>query len=414
MSDSSHKYSEYLKTRRWSGLIYRYIFIYPFFLQYLGLKNVDYGHLEIRTPSNALLNFGDPQSKLKADMTIKNPAFNYNLIKGGSIAFAECYMRDEFETSNLSNLIELTARNIKIVHKFSGVFDFPLFNYIKNKIIKNTKGRSKENIAKHYDLGNDFFSLWLDNTLTYSSAIFDEQNKDLSSAQNNKYQKLINLMKPNHGDKVLEIGCGWGGFAEYAAGNRGANVKGLTISQEQHDFAVERINKAGLSDKVEIVMQDYRDEADQYDGIASIEMFEAVGEKYWPSYFNTVRDRLTSQGRATLQIITIGDDFFPHYRKNVDFIQKYIFPGGMLPSQIALKEQIEKAGLTSIKMDNFGQSYSKTLRIWHKQFNSVWTDIEPLGFDERFKRMWNFYFASCAAFFLSRTGDVAQLTLQKG
>jgi cyclopropane-fatty-acyl-phospholipid synthase len=196
------------------------------------LKNIDYGQLEIRTPSNTLLNFGDPQSKLKADMTIKNPAFNYNLIKGGSIAFAECYMRDEFETSNLSNLIELTARNIKIVHKFSGVFDFPLFNYIKNKIIKNTKGRSKENIAKHYDLGNEFFSLWLDNTLTYSSAIFDEQNKDLSSAQNNKYQKLINLMRPNHGDKVLEIGCGWGGFAEYLGKNYDVKLDCITISKK--------------------------------------------------------------------------------------------------------------------------------------------------------------------------------------
>ena len=215
-------------------------------------------------------------------------------------------------------------------------------------------------------------------------------------------------------DNVLEIGCGWGGFAEYAIKNRGVRVTGLTISKEQLNYTKKRFFESGIADKANIVLRDYRDEHGLYDAVASIEMFEAVGEKYWPSYFSVVRDRLKDQAKATLQIITIGDEFFPHYRKNVDFIQKYIFPGGMLPSQKVLRDQIEQAGLKKVNSKEFGQSYSKTLRIWHSQFNKTWSEITPLGFDDRFKRMWNFYFASCAAFFLSRTGDVTQLTLQKG
>ena len=215
------------------------------------------------------------------------------------------------------------------------------------------------------------------------------------------------------GDHVLEIGCGWGGFAEYAAGQRGLRVTGLTISQEQHDFAVERMKRLGLSDRVNIVLRDYRDEKGVYDGIASIEMFEAVGEKYWPTYFNTVRDRLKPGARATLQIITISEKRFEAYRKGVDFIQKYIFPGGMLPSVEALSNQIGKAGMTCLQSIEFGESYSQTLRRWHDRFNNKWDQISNMGFDDRFKRMWNFYLTSCAATFQSGNCDVTQITIKK-
>lgn len=249
--------------------------------------------------------------------------------------------------------------------------------------------------------------------MTYSSAFFKEKTETLSEAQTNKYAQMCDEIGVKEGDHILEIGCGWGGFAEYAAGQRGAKVKGLTISQEQHDFAVERINKAGLSDKVQIVMQDYRDETEQYDGIASIEMFEAVGEKYWPVYFDKVNSCLKSGANATLQIITIPDDRFIDYRNSVDFIQKYIFPGGMLPTETILKNEIKRVGLEYNNTIEFGKSYSETLRQWYGTFNSKWDNISRMGFDNRFRRMWNIYLTSCAsAFEFDRTGLV-QITMSK-
>ena len=201
------------------------------------LRDIEQGYLEIIKYNGELLKFGNPNSSLKSVLKIKKPSFSFNLIKGGSVGFAESYMRDEFETDNLSNLIEITARNIKIIYKFSGLLDFPIVNYVKNIFIKNTRGRSKENISKHYDLGNEFFALWLDKTLTYSSAIFDERNKELSNAQNNKYQKLIDLIRPNNGDKILEIGCGWGGFAEYLGKKYDVKLDCITISKKQFEYA---------------------------------------------------------------------------------------------------------------------------------------------------------------------------------
>ena len=215
------------------------------------------------------------------------------------------------------------------------------------------------------------------------------------------------------GDHILEIGCGWGGFAEYAAGQRGAFVKGLTISQEQHDFAVARMERAGLSDRVEIVMQDYRDEKGQYDGIASVEMFEAVGEKYWPIYFQKVNECLKSGANATLQIITVPDDRFEAYRSSVDFIQKYIFPGGMLPSEEIIKRELAKAGLTFKEIIDFRRSYSVTLRRWFETFNEKWPVIEKMGFDDRFKRMWNIYLTGCASGFEYDTTGLVQVTMKK-
>ena len=376
------------------------------------LKDIDYGYLEITKHNGELLKFGDPQSPLKAILKIKKPNFTFNLIKGGSVGFAESYMRDEFETDNLSNLIEITARNIKIIYKFSGLLDFPIINYLKNKFVKNTRARSKENISKHYDLGNEFFALWLDKTLTYSSAIFDERNKDLSNAQNNKYQKLIDLIKPNNGDKILEIGCGWGGFAEYLGKKYDVKLDCITISKKQFEYAKKRMHECGLNEKVNIEIKDYRDLKEKYNSIASIEMIEAVGQNYLESYFKTIKNNLSNDGRAAIQAITIDDSMFDRYKTKQDFIQKYIFPGGFLPSKSIINKYVSENGLTIKSYDSYADHYSNTLVMWKNEFNKKWDLIKKQGFDLTFKRMWEFYLSYCEAGFKSKNIDLIQFSLQ--
>ena len=376
------------------------------------LKNIDQGYLEIIKYDGELLKFGDPNSSLKSVLKIKKPSFSFNLIKGGSVGFAESYMRDEFETDNLSNLIEITARNIKIIYKFSGLLDFPIVNYVKNIFIKNTRGRSKENISKHYDLGNEFFALWLDKTLTYSSAIFDERNKELSNAQNNKYQKLIDLIRPNNGDKVLEIGCGWGGFAEYLGKKYDVKLDCITISKKQFEYAKKRIHECGLNEKVNIEIKDYRDLNDKYNSIASIEMIEAVGQNYLESYFKTIKNNLSDNGRAAIQAITIDDNIFDRYKTKTDFIQKYIFPGGFLPSKNIINKYVSENGLAIKSYDSYADHYSDTLAIWRNEFNKKWDLIKKQGFDLTFKRMWEFYLSYCEAGFKSKNIDLIQFSLQ--
>ncbi len=376
------------------------------------LKKINVGYLEITSTSGELLKFGNYNDKLKADLRIKSSALSYNLIKGGSVGLAECYMKNEFETSNLSNLIELAARNINIIHKFAGILDLKFLNFIKNKFIKNTKSRSKENIAKHYDLGNDFFSLWLDKTLTYSSAIFDEQNKDLSMAQNNKYQKLINLIQPKNGDKVLEIGCGWGGFAEYLGKNYDVKLDCITISKKQFEYAKERIYNCGLNEKVNIEIKDYRDLNSKYNSIASIEMIEAVGQNYLESYFKTIKDSLSDGGKAAIQAITIDDSLYDRYRNKEDFIQKYIFPGGFLPNKNTINKLVSKNGLSVNSYISYADHYADTLAIWRDEFNKKWSLIKEQGFDLTFKRMWEFYLSYCEAGFKSKNIDLIQFSLQ--
>ncbi|MDC1137232.1 cyclopropane-fatty-acyl-phospholipid synthase [Candidatus Pelagibacter sp.] len=376
------------------------------------LKRISIGYLEVTLITGELLKFGDHNDKLRADLKITSPNLNYNLIKGGSVGLAECYMRNEFETSNLSNLIELAARNINIVHKFAGILDLKFLNFIKNKFVKNTKNRSKENIAKHYDLGNDFFSLWLDKTLTYSSAIFDEQNKDLSKAQNNKYQKLINLIQPNNGDKILEIGCGWGGFAEYLGKNYDVKLDCITISKKQFEYAKERIHNCGLNEKVNIEIKDYRDLKSKYNSIASIEMIEAVGQNYLESYFKTIKDNLSDGGRAAIQAITIDDSLYDRYKNKQDFIQKYIFPGGFLPNKNTINKLVSKNGLSVNSYISYADHYANTLAIWRTEFNKKWSLIKDQGFDLTFKRMWEFYLSYCEAGFKSKNIDLIQFSLQ--
>ena len=376
------------------------------------LRDIEHGYLEITKYNGELLKFGNPNSPLKSVLKIKKPNFTFNLIKGGSVSFAESYMRDEFETDNLSNLIEITARNIKIIYKFSGLLDFPIINYVKNIFIKNTRGRSKDNISKHYDLGNEFFALWLDKTLTYSSAIFDERNKDLSNAQNNKYQKLIDLIKPNNGDKILEIGCGWGGFAEYLGKKYDVKLDCITISKKQFEYAKKRIHECGLNEKVNIEIKDYRDLKNKYNSIASIEMIEAVGQNYLESYFKTIKDNLSDDGRAAIQAITIDDNMFDRYKNKTDFIQKYIFPGGFLPSKNIINKYVSENGLAIKSYDSYADHYSDTLAIWRNEFNKKWDLIKKQGFDLTFKRMWEFYLSYCEAGFKSKNIDLIQFSLQ--
>ena len=376
-----------------------------------ALKNIKHGFLEITKINGEILKFGDPSDDLKVTIQIKNESLTYNLIKNGSVGLGESYMKDFFTTNNLSDLIELTARNIKIIYKFSGIFDLSVLNFVKNKFIKNTKNRSKENIAKHYDLGNDFFSLWLDKSLTYSSAIFENSKQDLSLAQNNKYQKLIDLLKPASGSKVLEIGCGWGGFAEYLGTNYDVKLDCITISKKQYEFSKERIYTCGLNEKVNIEIKDYRDLKNKYDHIASIEMIEAVGQNYLDSYFNTIKDNLTPSGTVGIQAITINNNLFERYKNKQDFIQKYIFPGGFLPSRAELQNYIDSNGLKFGEYNSYADHYSDTLILWREEFNKKWNLIKAQGFDLTFKKMWQFYLSYCEAGFKSRNIDLIQFSL---
>ena len=377
-----------------------------------ALKYIKYGHLKLTNYNGNIFYFGNNKENLKAEIKVNKPGFTLNVIKKGSIGLAESYMAGEFETNNLSNLIELTARNIDVVHQFSGILDFPTVNYLKNNFLKNTRKRSKENIAKHYDLGNEFFSLWLDKTLTYSSAIFDKEDQKLEEAQQNKYEKLTNLLSPKSGSRLLEIGCGWGGFAEHLGKKYDVKLDCITISKKQYEFARERIHKSGLNHKVNIEMMDYRDVKKKYDAIASIEMIEAVGKDYLHNYFQTIKKNLTTNGKVGIQAITIDDKYFYRYKTKQDFIQKYIFPGGFLPSKMALYNCANKNGLEINSYNSYGLHYSNTLILWRDEFLKKWDLISKQGFDLTFKRMWNFYLSYCEAGFKSKNIDLIQFSLQ--
>ncbi|WP_343117367.1 cyclopropane-fatty-acyl-phospholipid synthase family protein [Ostreiculturibacter nitratireducens] len=349
-----------------------------------------------------------------AEIVIHDADVFARLIREGDLGFCDAYLEGGWSSPDLMAFMDLVhADNDEIYDGFPGMGVVRAWERLRHFLRSNSRRQAKKNIAYHYDLGNDFYRLWLDDTMTYSSALFETGQESLEAAQRAKYAALVDAMGVKPGEHVLEIGCGWGGFAEYAARERGLRVTGLTISKEQRDYAVERMAKAGLSDRVEIVLRDYRDEKGSYDGIASIEMFEAVGERYWPVYFDAVKERLKPGRRATLQIITVQDRRFEAYRKGVDFIQKYIFPGGMLPSPSALRAEIAKAGLTLVGSHEFGKSYSQTLRRWHDSFNEAWGEIVHMGFDERFRRMWNFYLCSCAGAFEGQNCDVTQVTIAK-
>tara|TARA_B100001248_G_scaffold6253_1_gene4367 strand:+ start:623 stop:1804 length:1182 start_codon:yes stop_codon:yes gene_type:complete len=376
------------------------------------LKKMKYGNLKLVNYDGKVFHFGNLESALTANIKINNPKFYFNIISGGSSALGEAHMNKDFYTSNLTNLIEISARNIELVYSFSGTLKIKkIKNFFKSIFASNTKSKSLEFISKHYDLGNNFFSKWLDKTLTYSSAVYENENDSLEIAQKNKYQKLIDLLNVKDGNKVLEIGCGWGGFSEYLAKNYNVSIDCITISKKQFEFTKKRISDSGLNNKVNVLFLDYRDLRDKYDKIASIEMIEAVGENYLGKYFETIKKSLNENGSAAIQGITIRDDLFERYRRSEDFIQKYIFPGGFLPSVNLIKSLIKKNNLNLLKVNSYPDDYAKTLANWRENFFKSWKNITPLGFDETFKRMWEFYLSYCEAGFKSKNIDLIQFSM---
>jgi cyclopropane-fatty-acyl-phospholipid synthase len=372
------------------------------------------GTLDVHLPDGRVVRLGGAEAGPKAAMMLKNFGFASRLINGGDIGIAEAYLSGDWDTPDLTQFLYLFCVNHDLIQAMLG--DKPLMRFVQmvwHWFHRNTRRQARRNIYAHYDIGNAFYSAWLDPSMTYSSALYEDHTPDLTAAQNNKYRRLAEAIDLRPGQRLLEIGCGWGGFAEYVARTFGAKVVGLTISKEQRDFAQKRIQAAGLNDQVEIKLQDYRDERDRYDRIASIEMIEAVGEQFWPQYFSQLRDRLLPGGLAGIQAITIQDSMFAHYRREVDFIQRYIFPGGMLPSPQVLKTLGERFGVPVIREHIFGQDYAKTLAIWRNNFRAAWPSLRPLGFDDRFRRLWEYYLSYCEAGFLSGNIDVRQVVFAK-
>ena len=375
--------------------------------------NWTFGRLTVLLPNGETHQLDGPEPGPAAVFDIKDYRFARRVLAAGDIGFAEGYMAGEWESPHLAALLQSFAHNYEHIQRL--VDGHPLtraVNWLSHRMNRNSRSGSKKNIHAHYDLGNAFYAAWLDPTMTYSSARFTRRGQALDAAQREKYASLARLMQLGQGQSVLEIGCGWGGFAEFAAKEVGARVTGITISQEQYDFARRRIFNAGLSDQVDIQLIDYRDVEGRFDRVASIEMFEAVGMEYWPAYFGKIRDVLEPGGVAGLQIITIEDALFGGYNKRTDFIQKYIFPGGMLPSEESLKPVIDRAGLDWRDVERFGQDYAETLKLWDERFQGAWGDIRRMGgFDERFRRLWRFYLAYCEAGFRAARTDVMQLAL---
>ncbi|WP_083197482.1 SAM-dependent methyltransferase [Candidatus Viadribacter manganicus] len=379
----------------------------------LALLQLKGGTALVWLPDGRTLAFGDGEGP-QVDFAIKDYRFARRVLASGDIGFAEGLMAGEWESSDLSALLTLLASNVeRFTRLLEGGPIGKALHWLRHLSNANTKSGSRRNILAHYDLGNEFYSAWLDASMTYSSARFDAQVRDLEAGQRAKYQALAEHLDLKPSDHILEIGCGWGGFAEFAAREYGARVTGITISDEQLVYARARMLRAGLSDRVEIRRQDYRDVEGQFDKVASIEMFEAVGEKYWPAYFGKIFEVLKPGGRAGLQIITIKEELFEKYRRRADFIQRYVFPGGMLASIDRLKEETANVGLVWRRAEAFGQSYADTLAEWARRFKAKWTDIRALGFDERFKQLWLFYLSYCEAGFRTGRTDVVQLELAK-
>jgi cyclopropane-fatty-acyl-phospholipid synthase len=377
-------------------------------------RNWKIGSVTFVMPSGREFHIAGSEPGPDGRLIVHDFRFMRRALATGDIGFAEGFMAGEWDTPDLPSLLCVFAANWYRLHKVT--MGNPLawtFNRIMHALRANSREGAKKNIHAHYDLGNAFYTRWLDRTMTYSSARFERPGQPLSEAQTAKYRSLAQGMDLQAGQSVLEIGCGWGGFAEFAAKEVGAKVTAITISEEQFKFAKERIFTQGLSDKADIRFIDYRDVEGRFDRVASIEMFEAVGEQYWPAYFGKIRDNLAPGGRAGLQIITIRDEDFGEYRGRADFIQKYIFPGGMLPSEERLKTVTDAAGLAWTAINRFGHDYAETLAEWHRNFDAAWNDIRRLGFDERFRKLWKFYLSYCEAGFRMERTNVVQLSLAK-
>jgi cyclopropane-fatty-acyl-phospholipid synthase len=347
-------------------------------------------------------------------MEIRDFRFIRRILMSGDIGFAEGFIERDWDTPDLSGLLEAFSHNFDRLGQVMNGNPFArAFSAVSHALNRNSRKGSKKNIHAHYDLGNAFYGRWLDPGMTYSAALYTAPDQPLQAAQTEKYAALARSIGMESSHKVLEIGCGWGGFAEYVGKSVGADITAITISEAQHDYAKRRIFEQGLADKVEIKLIDYRDVEGRFDRVASIEMFEAVGEKYWPTYFGKIADLLKPGGQAGLQIITIAEQLFEGYRSRPDFIQRYIFPGGMLPSESRLKAQTDAAGMEWSGIRRFATDYARTLHEWAVEFDHRWSDIRDLGFDERFKRLWLYYLGYCEAGFRTGRTDVIQLSLSK-
>ncbi|MEP4031246.1 cyclopropane-fatty-acyl-phospholipid synthase family protein [Roseibium polysiphoniae] len=378
------------------------------------LMKLQIGSLMVTVPDGRQYLFKGTEPGPAAEVVIHDWKFVNMVLQGGDVGVGEAFMAGYWSSPDTTTFLELFCINRDATLEALKGKPFARFMLgVRHWLNANTRKGSQRNISAHYDLGNAFYKEWLDPSMTYSSAIFDERTNDLEAAQQLKYASLVRETDIRSGHDVLEIGCGWGGFAEFVGKEVGANVKALTISREQYDYARERIFKAGLNEKVNVVFQDYRDERSTFDRIASIEMFEAVGERYWPTYFQQLSACLKPGGRAGLQIITIQDRMFEDYRSSPDFIQRHIFPGGMLPPPGKLAEIGKHLGLNLEEQKIFGQDYARTLAEWRMRFREAWPRISPLGFDERFKRLWEFYLHYCEAGFRSGNIDVRQMVYVK-
>jgi cyclopropane-fatty-acyl-phospholipid synthase len=380
------------------------------------MEQMTRGSLTVTLPDGSTRVFGEGLPH--AEIVLANWNVCEASFKNGDIGFGETYIAGDWSTPNLSALLDVMLGNRNEFEAvFYGTWWGKLIYRLKHVLNRNTRTGSKKNIHAHYDIGNDFYRLWLDQTMTYSSALFQgfdgtgDDTLDMQQAQESKYRRILKQLNLKEDARVLEVGCGWGGFAEMCAKN-GSHVTGLTLSEAQLQLAKQRLAVAGVAASTDLKLQDYRDERGRYDGIASIEMFEAVGESYWPSYFETLKRSLKSGGRAVIQTITIDDALFLTYRKSSDFIQQYIFPGGMLPSKSVFTAQAARAGLKVVDAFSFGQDYARTLHAWLRSFYANERAVRAQGFDTAFIRTWAFYLAYCEAAFRHANTDVVQFTLE--
>jgi cyclopropane-fatty-acyl-phospholipid synthase len=370
------------------------------------------GSLKLVMPDGSGYHFKGALPGPDAELVLHDHRAIGMILRHAQMGFCEAFMLEYLSSPDIVQVIELASLQQDVIEKGSG------FSWMRKVMLKvqhrrnrNSREGSRRNIAHHYDLGNAFYSKWLDPSMTYSSALFNSVSDDLETAQRNKYARVAALADIQTGSRVLEIGCGWGGFAEYAAKEHGAEVTAITISKEQYDYAKHRISAAGLSNQVDIQLLDYRDLDGRYDSVVSIEMIEAVGEEYWPSYFDQVAHCLKSGGKAVIQMITMNDQSYDYYRSGPDFIQRYIFPGGMLPAMKVLTPTIENAGLHLMQAEGFGMDYARTLEMWRQRFLHAWPRLFEMGFDQHFKKMWELYLAYCEGGFRTNYIDVKHIVL---
>jgi len=378
------------------------------------LRDLECGHLSIHFDHAPSLHVHGRHDGPHAHWHLHHPAqLLQRVLRGGGIGFAEGFHEGDWSSPDVAKLLFLGALNMDAMEaQLRPNWFLRQLHRLQHLRRPNSKRGSRKNIAAHYDLGNDFYQLWLDKSMSYSSALFTCPDMSLAQAQEAKYARLLGLLDATPGQHILEIGCGWGGFAEHAA-RQGFKTSGITLSQEQLKWSRQRLHEAGLADRAQFSLTDYRDQSGEFDHIVSIEMFEAVGEKYWPSYFQSVYERLAPGGRAAIQVIVIAEEDYPRYRREPDYIQLYIFPGGMLPTQNLFVQGAEAAGLQVRDQALFGLEYAQTLALWREDFEAKNSEITALGYDSRFCRMWSYYLAYCEAGFRSDRVNLLQIVLEK-